>query len=116
MLDERNQVSFAAVATSIETDAEGRKQAAELLFNTDVTGINLVPPSDTVTATMASAKELRIFSRSVAQVKTEAPGRWIYLMPMISAAGELVCSVTIIRDESFTEPRLVKVSQTTHIQ
>ena len=59
---------------------------------------------------LESPKELRAARRGACQIKKGSQRRAIGLLPAISAAGKLLCSILIVKDSSFKEGQLVQVS------
>ena len=96
-MDIRNALSCAAMAKLVMDPANELVRMA-LLTNTDVTSIQLERSTGTVIAGKHAAERLKSEGKSISRTMEGMQSRCVSIMTTISAAGELLCTIIIIRD------------------
>jgi hypothetical protein len=108
-MDPRNQMSMAAVASALQDD-DKNDFSPELFFNTDVTSVMLEDHDDAVYLVKGSKKKLAQERRSVSTTKNKSQRRSLSFMTTTSAAGELLCTIVLLKDSNFEKLELFEVS------
>lgn len=104
--DLRAFISLGALFKAVLELPDGPRVPPELLFNLDATGTAISHSVDDVFVMKKSMKLLRKEGRSLACTKEESMNRFAHLYPVISASGELLCTVSVVFDTLLTTPSL----------
>lgn len=107
-MDVRNSIS-AAVTAKLAMDPTNPRVRLETLTNTDVTSIDLVRKADRVYVAADSPEKLKLQGKSVGITEDGHQRRCLQLMATTSAAGELLCTIAVLRDSAVAEFKKILV-------
>ena len=108
-MDLRNFLAFAAVLEHIYSPASNINLIPQLFINLDMTSMPLKKEPHTIFLSTYIAEQVHAHHRAPGVTMDETPDRWLHLLPAISAAGELLCVIVVIRDHKFTTMDIIKL-------
>jgi len=114
-MDPRNQIALAAMWGAM-TDPREDHVPPEFIFNSDVTTLLLEDGVEEAYLAEGSSEKLKEHRKSASISKNTHKARGVSLLVTTSAAGTLVCTIVIIRDESFKKMTFYTVSNRNGLQ
>lgn len=111
-MDPRNALSMAAVLGAILREARAEGYYPETILSTDVTSILLDFQKDAALVSEETRAALAGAAKCPSTTTEMYKARGIQLMVTISAAGKLVCTIVMIKDNNFPHLEKVKVFKT----
>eukprot|EP00048_Salpingoeca_helianthica_P001844 m.52093 g.52093 ORF g.52093 m.52093 type:complete len:650 (-) comp11757_c0_seq1:45-1994(-) len=113
--DLRAFISAGSVFCGILKEEHGPHVPPELLFNVDATSTRITFAGTTVLVPQMTKQLLRATKKSLATTRETPANRYAHVYPVISAAGELLCTISVLHDERFTTGKMNQLDPKTNL-